>query len=78
MTTGRRRRKAAGISREHLDEAVKLNGRTQIVLTFCDPLDTNSTHSRSAADLPATVRRLIDELQERTALPVTLCDCGKL
>jgi adenylosuccinate synthase len=76
VTTGRRR-KAAGLSWEHLDEAVMLNGPTQIALTFCDHLDAISTHARSAADLPNTVRRLIDKLQERPALPVTLCDCGK-
>lgn len=39
VTTGRRRRKARRISRRHLEEAVMLNGPTQIALTFCDHLD---------------------------------------
>ncbi len=77
VTTGRRRRKAAGISWEHLDEAIMLNGPTQIALTFCDHLDAGAMQARSVADLPMSVRKLVDELQERTALPVTLCDCGK-
>ena len=41
VTTGRRRRKARGISWPHLEEAVLLNGPTQIALTFCDHLGTS-------------------------------------
>lgn len=77
VNTGRRRRKAAGISWPHLEEAVMLNGPTQIALTFCDHLDPAVTGARSKADLTPAVRQLIDELEDRCGVPVTLCDCGK-
>jgi len=77
VTTGRRRRKAAGISWPHLDESVMLNGPTRIALTFCDHLDPAVAHVGSAAELTDPVRRLIDQLEERYSIPVSLCDCGK-
>ena len=77
VTTSRRRRKAAGISWPHLDESVMLNGPTQIALTFCDHLDPATANARSTAQLTDPVRRLIDQLEERFSIPVTLCDCGK-
>ena len=76
VTTGRRRRKAAGISWPHLDEAVLLNGPTQLALTFCDHLDAEVAGARSRSDLTAPVRLLIDKLETRYNIPVTLCDCG--
>jgi adenylosuccinate synthase len=77
VNTGRRRRKAAGISWPHLAEAVMLNGPTQLALTFCDPLDPAVTGARAKADLTPPARQLIDELEDRCQVPVTLCDCGK-
>ena len=77
VTTGRRRRKASGISWSHLEESVMLNGPTQIALTFCDHLDPNVISARSRDELTAPVRQLIDQLEERFSIPVTLCDCGK-
>ena len=77
VTTGRRRRKATGISWPHLEEAVLLNGPTQIALTFCDHLDPAAIETTCSAELPHLVRQLIDEIEERFDIPVTLCDCGK-
>ncbi len=77
VRTGRRRRKAAGLSWSHLQTAVELNGPTQLALTFCDHLDPLATQARCFADLNPPVRQLVDELEERLQLPVTLCDCGK-
>jgi adenylosuccinate synthase len=77
VNTGRRRRKAGGISWPHLEEAVMLNGPTQLALTFCDHLDPAVTGARTKADLTPPVRKLIDELEDRCQVPVTLCDCGK-
>ena len=77
VNTGRRRRKAAAISWALLEEAVMLNGPTQIALTFCDHLDLAVTGARSKADLTPAVRQLIDELEDRCQVPVTICDCGK-
>lgn len=77
VNTGRRRRKAGGVSWPHLEESVMLNGPTQIALTFCDHLDPAVTGARSKADLTPPVRQLIDELEDRCQVPVTLRDCGK-
>ena len=76
VTTGRRRRKAAGISYPHLETAVLLNGPTQLALTFCDHLDPDVAGARHRSALTAPVRHLIDELETRFNIPVSLCDCG--
>lgn len=76
VATGRRRRKAAGISYPHLETAVLLNGPTQLALTFCDHLDPAVANARHRRELTAPVRQLIDELETRFNIPVALCDCG--
>ncbi|MYF93817.1 MAG: hypothetical protein F4184_17685 [Gemmatimonadetes bacterium] len=76
VTTGRRRRKASGISWPHLETAVLLNGPTQLALTFCDHLDPDVAGARHRSALTAPVQRLIDELETRFNIPVSLCDCG--
>ena len=76
VTTGRRRRKAAGISWPHLETAVLLNGPTQLALTFCDHLDPEVAGARHRSALTAPVRHLIDELEKQFNIPVSLCDCG--
>ena len=77
VTTGRRRRKAGAISWPHLKEAVMLNGPTQIALTFCDHLDPGVRGARSRSQLTRPVLRLIEEIETRFQVPVTLCDCGR-
>ena len=76
VATGRRRRKAAGISWPHLETAVLLNGPTQLALTFCDHLDPEVAGARHHSALTAPVRQLIDELEKQFNIPVSLCDCG--
>ena len=76
VTSGRRRRKASGISWPHLEEAVMLNGPTQIALTFCDHLDPDVLGVRSSQELTRPVRQLIEAIERRFSVPVTLCDCG--
>jgi len=76
VVTGRRRRKAAGISWPHLETAVLLNGPTQLALTFCDHLDPEVAGACHSSALTAPVRRLIDQLETRFHIPVSLCDCG--
>ena len=75
VATGRRRRKADRISWPHLEEAVMLNGPTQIALTFCDHFDPAIADSK---DLTPAVARLIGEIEERTGVPVTMVETGKL
>ena len=76
VTSGRRRRKASGISWPHLAESVMLNGPTQIALTFCDHLDPRVRGVRSTSAITDTVLELVEELERRFSIPVTLCDFG--
>jgi adenylosuccinate synthase len=77
VTTGRRRRKASEISWEHLETSVMLNGPTQIALTFCDHFDPEVRGVREIGNLTSSVRALIETLQEKTQVPVTLVKTGK-
>ena len=78
VTSGRRRRKASGISWPHLEESVMLNGPTQLALTFCDHLDPRVRGIRSEGEITDTVLQLVAELEERfSPVPVILCDCGR-
>ncbi|MDE2886746.1 MAG: adenylosuccinate synthetase [Gemmatimonadota bacterium] len=77
VTTGRRRRKARRISWGHLEEAVMLNGPTQIALTFCDHLDPEVRGVRARAALTDPVLKLIHDVEARTGVPVTIAETGK-
>jgi len=77
VTTGRRRRKAAQISWEHLEYAVMLNGPTQIALTFSDHFDPEITGARRADDITEKVNNLIEEIKKRAGIPVTIVETGK-
>lgn len=77
VTTGRLRRKARHIPWDLLEEAVMLNGPTQLALTFCDHFDPEVTGIRNAASLTPKIRQLISELEHRTGVPVTLVETGK-
>ena len=77
VTTGRRRRKASQISWEHFEYAVMLNGPTQIALTFCDHFDPAIAGARCRENITENVKRLIDEIEQRANVPVTLIETGK-
>ncbi len=74
VTTGRRRRKASQISWEHLQQAVMLNGPTQIALTFCDHFDPDIRDQRQ---LSPRVRALIKKIERVADTPVTIVETGK-
>jgi adenylosuccinate synthase len=74
VRTGRRRKKSSGISWDHLEEAVMLNGPTQIALTFCDHLDPDI---RDKLKITPRVQGLIDKIEEVAQVPVTLVETGK-
>ena len=74
VTTGRRRRKAARISWELLEEAVMLNGPTQIALTFCDHYDAEI---RNRKVLTPRVKELIKQVERVAGVPITLVETGK-
>jgi len=77
VTTGRRRRKATQISWEHLEYALMLNGPTQIALTFSDHFDPEITGARCAEEITEKVNNLIEEIEERANIPVTIVETGK-
>ena len=77
VTTGRRRRKARHISWPHLEEAVMLNGPTQIALTFCDHLDPDVRGARARDALTDPVLKLIHDVESHTGVPVTIAETGK-
>jgi adenylosuccinate synthase len=77
VTTGRRRRKASRISWEHFEYAVMLNGPTQIALTFCDHFDPAIAGARCRKDITSKIKGLIDEIEQRANVPVTLIETGK-
>lgn len=77
VTTGRPRRKAAGIDWSLLKYATMLNGPTEIALTFCDHLDPEVKGKRLAKDLTPKVKNLIKKVEEVTQTPVTMVETGK-
>jgi adenylosuccinate synthase len=76
VVTGRPRRKAARLDWSLLEYATMLNGPTKIALTFCDHADPYMRGTRSAADITAPVRALIDQVEKVTGAPVALLDTG--
>ena len=77
VTTGRRRRKARRISWRRLEEAVMLNGPTQIALTFCDHLDPDVRGARTRDALTDPVLKLIHDVEAHSGVPVTIAETGK-
>jgi len=74
VRTGRRRRKSLQMPWELVEEAVRLNGPTSIALTFCDHIDPKIAQTgRPGTDLQS----LIQELEKRTGIPVSLLEYGK-
>jgi adenylosuccinate synthase len=78
VVTGRLRRKAAEIPWDLLEYAAMLNSPTEIALTFCDHFDPDVTGVIHKHDLPASVRNLIDKVEQATNAPVTMVETGKL
>jgi adenylosuccinate synthase len=54
-----------------------LNGPTQIALTFCDHFDPEVRGVREIGNLTSSVRTLIETLQEKTQVQMTLVETGK-
>lgn len=74
VRTGRRRRKASGIDWDLLEYAVMLNGPTSIALTFCDHYDPSVCDTE---ELTPAVVELIETVEHRTGVPVSIVDTGK-
>jgi adenylosuccinate synthase len=71
------RRKASGIDFDLLKYSVKLNGATQIALTFCDHYDRDIINKTSVNDITPEIYTLIDKIEKETDVPVTILNTGK-
>jgi len=77
--TGKRqiRRKAKGIDYSLLSRIIALNGANQIALTFAEHYDPEVRDVRQWAQLTPRTKNLINEIEKRTGVEVTLINTGK-
>ena len=77
--TGQRevRRKAKGIDYTLLKRVITLNGANQIALTFAEHYDPEVRDARRWSQLTQKVKNLIEEIEKRTDVEVTLVNTGK-
>ena len=59
-----------------VDEAVRVNGATEIALTFLDYLSPEDANKRTFASLSPRSRNFITNLEDRHAIPVTMMGTG--
>ncbi len=77
--TGQRqvRRKARGIDYTLLKRIISLNGANKIALTFAEHFDPAVRDVRKWSRLTEKVKSLINEIEKRTSVEVTLVNTGK-
>lgn len=71
------RRKAKGIDYDLLKRIIMLNGANQIALTFVEQVDPQVKDAQKWADLTPKVKELVNEVERRTGVEVTLINTGK-
>ena len=71
------RRKAKGIDYSLLNRIVMLNGANKIALTFAEHYDPQVKDVTTWSALTPKVKNLIDELEKKTGVEVTLVNTGK-
>ncbi|MDP3918163.1 MAG: adenylosuccinate synthetase [Candidatus Woesebacteria bacterium] len=74
---GKLRRKAESIDFEMLANACMENGATQIALTFCEHYDPKIDGVKNIDGVTKKIRKLIDQVEEKTNVPVTILNTGK-
>lgn len=81
-TVTKKVRRVATFSLDQVQEAVYLNGATEIALTFCDYLEPNLAGAKGPARLDAelagykNLRDLITEIEQYCGAPVTMLGTG--
>ena len=75
-TVTRRERRAAPFNYELAKKAVQLNGATQIAITKVDVVYPHARAVNNYDQLPKEVKDLIDNIQNRIGVPVTLIGTG--
>lgn len=71
------RRKAESIDFDLLQEVVRINGPTEIALTFCDHWDTNMKNITDKNKITQSIKSLVKQIEHSTSVPVTILETGK-
>lgn len=71
------RRKAVGIDWDMLSYAAKINGATQVALTFCEHYDSEMAEVLEKDKVTDKLWKLIRKVEEATGAPVTILNTGK-
>ncbi|MFH1583704.1 MAG: adenylosuccinate synthetase [Actinomycetota bacterium] len=71
------RRKADGPDWDLLQEVVRINGPTEIALTFCDHWDKNMKNITDKNKITRPIKDLIKQVEQKTNVPVTILETGK-
>lgn len=70
-------RRKAGLDLDMLQYAVKVNGATQLAVTFCDHYDPEITDKKLKSEITPRVWALIQKIEDYVNVPVTLLNTGK-
>jgi adenylosuccinate synthase len=71
------RRKAKGIDYSMLNRIIMLNGANQIALTFTEQVDPEIKDATRWAQVTPKIKDLVNEIERRTGVEVTLLNTGK-
>lgn len=71
------RRKAKGIDYSLLNRIIMVNGANQIALTFTEQIDPMIKDATKWSQLTPVIKDLVDEIERRTGVEVTLINTGK-
>lgn len=74
---GKLRRKAERIDFDLLEEVARINGPTEIALTFCDHWDKNMMNATNKNRITQRIKDLVQQIEHRIQVPVTILETGK-
>jgi adenylosuccinate synthase len=77
VNTGRFKRRSSSIDFNYLDYSIRINGPTEIALTYCDQYDVNMTGCKSRNTITNKLYQLIDEIEGQFNIPITYLETGK-
>jgi len=74
---GKIRRKAEGIDLDLLKEVVRINGPTEIALTFCDHWDPEMKNIIDKNKITNSIKNLVKTIEHSVNVPVNILETGK-
>ncbi|MFH1563721.1 MAG: adenylosuccinate synthetase [Nitrospirota bacterium] len=77
VNTGRFKRRSSCIDWERLSYSVKVNGPTEIALTYCDQFDPKIENVKERDKITYPIWKLIEKLEDVTQVPVRYLETGK-